>query len=239
MTDDIAKSALPWTAAKAARRALVLSSVVCCGAINGDTGEPGAAAVHNRVIDWLSRLSLWDEVEPAEERILRAPFGALTTDEANESVWRSEGLVVLAWALNSFDLPPHDQQIEPPAVAEAAYFLDDDAEEAIDAAKLRPLDQLKAYRELIYAIHSRLRDFAQNGGRQDFAQWIEDKWLNDLSLDPARLIINGDLAIDGKAISLADEEGFSICESIIRERHKAITWLYEGRESYSLTQADT
>jgi len=239
MTDGAAKAPLPWNAAKAARRSLVLSAIVCFGSINDFSGDPGADAVHERVIDWLTRLSLWDEVEPAEERILRAPFGALTAEEANRAVWRSEGLAVLAWALNWYDLPAHDQQIVPPAAAEAAHFLDDDAGEAIDAAKLRPLAELEAYRELMYAIHSRLRDFIRNSGRKDFTEWIAPEWLDHLKLDSARLIAGGDLAIDNTAISQTDEESVSLCETIASERHRAIIWLYDGRENYSLTQADT
>ena len=151
-----------------ARRSLVLAAVVCRGSIDNHTDQSEAEALRTRVLEWLTWLALWDAVEPGEEKILRTPIGQLEQKDVIRATWYVEGLTVLAWALNRYEFPRHDRKVVPHEVAEAVYFLCEDAEELIHTARLRSRDKRKVCRELLYAIHARLRDFLRNGGSKDF-----------------------------------------------------------------------
>ena len=67
----------PASATKVTRRSLVLATMVCRGHIESGVGDSEAEALHPRLLEWLTRLDLWDEVEPNEEKILRVPLGTL------------------------------------------------------------------------------------------------------------------------------------------------------------------
>lgn len=229
----------PVEATRVARRALVLAAVVCRGSIDRDAGQPEAESVRNRVLDWLTRLGLWDEVEPWEENVLRADIGKLEAKEVIQSTWYAEGLAVLAWALNRLDLPRHDEKVDPYAVTDSLWFLSEGAADVIRTARLRSELELKACRELLYAIHCRLRDFARHKSRKDFTSWVEQAWMAALKVGAAQLIVQGDLALNGKPIAGVKESCLQEGEWLTRERHRAIIWLYEGYPIYSQTPVDT
>jgi hypothetical protein len=110
--------------------------------------------------------------------------------------------------------------------------------ESVRAAVLRSPEELDAYGELIYAIHSRLRDFIRNGGHRNFSQWVEQTWIGTLKLDAAHLIVDNDLAIDDKAISEAKHNRIEECATLSLERHRALIWLVEWGGVYSETPID-
>lgn len=229
----------PQSAIRVARRSLVLSAVICRASIDNNASHPDAESLHNRVLDWLTQLNLWDEVEPDEEQMLRAPRGTLDAKEVIQSTWYVEGLAILTWALNHFEFPKHDEQVDAYEVTDSLWFLDESAADIIANAELRSPVELEACHELLYAVHCRLRDFARYGKPKDFTQWIEKTWLDALNLEAAQLIAQNDLAIDGKAISKAEEDRLRECNSITLERHRAIIWLVEGYPIYSETPVDT
>lgn len=156
MNDSMDRSAeTPVSAMRVARRALILSAVVCRGSIDSSAGQPEAESLHKRILDWLTTLSLWDDVELREERALRAALGTLDEKEVIRITWYAEGLAVLAWALNRLDLPQHDEKVDAYAVADSVSFLSEDAADVIGAASLRSPAGLNACQELLYAIHSK------------------------------------------------------------------------------------
>lgn len=227
------------SANRVVRRALVLSALVCRGSIEKGAADPDAEAVHDRLLSWLTQLTLWDEVEPSEETMLRAPLGQLKPKDVIQAIWYVEGLAVLAWALKYFEFPKHDEQVDLFVVTDSLWFLDDAAEDVITNAELRSQVELEACREVLYAIHCRLRDFARHGDQKDFAKWVETEWLDSLGLNAAELFADNDLAIDGIAISEAKEERLQEVNSITLERHRAIIWLVEGYANYTQTPVDT
>jgi len=232
-------SETPVDATRVARRSLVLAAMVCRGAIESGAGQPEADTLHNRTLEWLTKLDLWDEVESSEEKILHTPLGELEQKDVIRATWYVEGLAILAWALNQFDLPRHDEKVDPYSVADAVWFLSEDADELIRTARLRNLTELEACRELLYAVHARLRDFARNRNQKDFARWVEKIWIEALRLDADHLIVDNDLAIDDKPIIDVEENRLQECKWITFERHRAIIWLVEGYSSYSQTPVDT
>jgi len=150
------------------RRSLVLAAVVCRGNIESRVGQPEAEDVHRRLLEWLTALDLWQYVEPDEKTLLQAPLGELGQNEVIQATWQAEGLAILAWAWKEFEFPRHDQKVDPYAVAEAVWFLNADAGEEIHSARLRSAPRRRAARELLYAIHVRLRQYIRSREREDF-----------------------------------------------------------------------
>src|SRR5205823_2910831 len=111
---------------------------------------------HRRLLDWLTSMDLWADVEQREESIIRGPLGSLDEKEAFQATWYAEGLAVLAWALNRTDFPKHDVKVDPYIVGESLSFLSEDAMSMIGTATLRSREDLSACRELLYAMHCRL-----------------------------------------------------------------------------------
>jgi hypothetical protein len=150
-----------------------------------------------------------------------------------------EGLAILGWALNHLALPPHDEPVDPYTTAESVGLLSEDPQEYIESARLRDVKEMEAYREVIYAIHCRLRSFARDKKPVDFARWVDMEWLNILGISRSYLIVQGDLSIGGRAIHAATTDRLQICEWITYERHKAIIWLLDGYPIYSKTPVGT
>ena len=230
---------LPMSATRVARRSLILSAVICRGSIENAPDRPDAEILRFRLLEWLTQLNLWDEVETSEEKMLHAPIGVLKPEDVIRATWYTEGLAILAWSLNYIKFPKHDHQVDPHIVTDALGLLNEFAGEVIATAELCDPAELDAGRELLYAIHSRLRDFARHHDQKDFIQWIERKWINILDLDEAQLIVQNDLAIGDKTISESEEDCWQECEAITRERHRAIIWLFKGNPSYSQIPIDT
>ena len=192
-----------------------------------------------RILDWVALLHLEVELEPHEQKILNTPLGGLEPREVIEATWSIEGLAVLAWALNQFDLPRHDEKVDAYGLTDSLHFLSEEAAELIVSGRLRSTAELDAYREMVYAIHCRLRDFARNRQRKDFTAWVEEAWIELLKIDPAHLIVHGDLGIGDREIGDAEQHRLRICEWLTFQRHRAIIWLLGNYPVYSATPVDT
>jgi len=141
--------------------------------------------------------------------------------------WRREGLAVLAWALNQFELPPYDTPVVPPDAAHLSVGFQDPqiARELVARGELRPraeIDQLATY---LTVVSWRLQQFAITPGPMDLAAFLrgfssfKDTWLDGLR------ILNGDLAIGAQPISQVSAEEVRLCGSIAIERQIAAYWL--------------
>jgi hypothetical protein len=213
--------------------------LTCRGFIEKGANDPEAVALQKRLIGWLQRIGLYDLMEPLEDKIINAPLGTLPRETADRTTWTAEGLAVLAWALGHGDLPKHDAQVDLYALTDSLAFLNDSAGDLIAGATLLGQHELRAYRELLYAVHCRLRDFLRNHQKEDFTTWIEQEWLDLLKLSRAQLIAGGDLAIDGKPISGAEGNRVRTTEWAVCEQHRGIIWLIGEYTIYSKTPVDT
>jgi len=177
-----------------ARRSLILSGLICRGSIDDGAGQADAEELRSRILEWLTASGLWEEAEPYERSLLHAPLGSLCPKDVFRTTWYTEGLAILAWALNRLELPRHDKKVDPYVVTDALGFLNEDAAGIIRQPELRRRAELEACREMYYAIHSRLRDFNRNKEHKDFTKWIEQSWLATLNVDREHLITDSDLA---------------------------------------------
>jgi hypothetical protein len=95
----------------------------------------------------------------------------------------------------------------------------------VKTATLRSAGELRAYREIMYAIHCRLRDFLRNHKSCNFTEWIEMDWLAALRIDSGRIIIKGDLKLEDMAVFAYEGDLARRFESAISEQHRASVWL--------------
>jgi hypothetical protein len=186
------------------------------------------------VVHWWGDLHLHAELEPEEAGLLATPFGSAQRQALVDASWRSEALTVLAWALQRTQLPAHDAQADPSAVANEVGFLMERT--VLESPRLRTSDELAAYADIAFTVHWRLRDFSLNPRALDFAKFCETARFGPLSLTGLRLE-DGDLAIDDAAISKAPEPRVHMAMSIASERHQAANWLLDA--SLPLSETDT
>jgi hypothetical protein len=220
---------------RVARRALVLAALACRGSL--DAVGPGAADVYARLRAWVDKLALVDELGPDEKSLLEAPLGSLEPLQAARATWHAEGLAVVAWALGRFDLPPHDEKVDPFEVTDAVGLLSDDAW-LLDEPSLRPAHERSALRELLYALHCRLTDFRRHRVPRDVRGWFEPSWLEAVAAGDL-LTDDGDVTLGGRPLTEASEARLEECLWITAERHRASIWLVDGSRSYASTTPDT
>lgn len=228
------------TADRVARRALALAAVSVRALVEqDDPDDPSAEEFRQRVLNWVSEVGVGDELEPDEWEVLQRPVGRLDRQQQIDATWRLEGLVVLAWALGKFDLPPHDELVDPNDLARSVGFLDDEAGRALLAsAELRPEAEIDAVAKRLLGIHWRLRDFTLRPQAMDFAAFSRECWFGSFDLGDTRLI-DDDLALGDVAVVDADDQAFGKAYSAARERHLAVNWLRGYSRVYSQTDTST
>ncbi len=229
---------VPPEPVEVARRALILSGVVCRAHLEHYTDKEYRRQTAEDIHEWFTELNLWPHLEPDEEKIVRAKFGKLPHRLEVRGTWYVEGLGILAWALNRNSFPPHDAKVGPVAVTNALDFLSPDAAELLASPELRPAEELKAAREWFYDVHCTLRGFLHWGGDGHLASWIGD-YLAVLKIDPAAVMAGNGLAYKGKPLADADLAELEEWEHVVCQRHRAVMWLEGSDEPYTDISVDT
>jgi hypothetical protein len=221
-----------------ARRALILSAVVCRATLESYTDAEYKRQTAKDIHDWFDQLELWPYLEPVEEEIIRARFGKLPTSSQINATWYVEGLAILAWALRRADFPPHDQKVDPIAVTNALDFLNLDAAKLVNSHRVRSQDVLQAAREWFYDLHCTLRCFLHHKGDGRPGAGVRD-YLKILEIDPNRVIDDGCVVVDGSSLCKVGRKRVEEFESIVRERHRAAIWLVGEDPVYTDLNVDT
>jgi hypothetical protein len=189
-------------------------------------------------VTWISSVGLDDELEARESAIIRAPLSKLSEREVINASWEGEGMATLAWALSCYDLPAYDQIVSSPSVGESLGFLNELSGTVLDSPRLRPAEEVDEFREQMFALHWRLREFSLRPEFLDFARFACECSFGPL--DIARLpLVRGDLAIDGRTLMDVGEDRWGECLSISSERHRTANWLAGHKPIYSQVTADT
>jgi hypothetical protein len=225
----------PPAAARVVRRALALTALTTRAVLERDAAQrvPLVNETYQGLLAWVKAVGIGTEFEPHEWEVLQRPLLKLDSQMQIDSTWRLEGLVVLAWALGRFEIPPHDQLVEMNPLWDSLGWLDVAAtKELLAGAALRPRAEIAALRNLLFALHWRLRNFRLKPEVMDFAEFGRTCWFGALDISGLPLV-DGDLALRGQRIDRADPEVFSIAQSAAQERHQAANWLWEGPERYS------
>jgi len=230
---------VPPTLDRVCRRAFVLVSVACRASLEEAPQHPDSIGIYGRLQQWIADEDLRQEFEAHEWEGICCPLGALTRRDRIDMSWRSEGLVVLAWALQRSDLPPHDTQADGPCVGEAIGFLEDGAVGRLIAdARERSQEDLRWLEEMTLAVHWRLRQYSLHPEPIDFVDFAQKCQWADMPIADLPMI-DRDLALRGKPISQASESLLSECTSIASERQQAANWLAGYEAQYSEVTCDT
>jgi hypothetical protein len=163
-SDEEEAEPVPPTPTRVARRALALAAL--CGRAlleQEDPGDPGVDETRRRILEWVDGIGIRDELEPQEWKVLQRPLGRVEQQDAMNATWRLEGLAVLAWALNRFELPPLDQLVDAGKLLPSVGILNAERAAALIAEPpLRPIEELKTLQNRLFAIHWRFVNFRPN-----------------------------------------------------------------------------
>jgi hypothetical protein len=234
--DELQRPPAP-TALTVARRALILCAVVCRGHLEHYKDEEYRRQTVEHIHEWFDELQLWPDLDPDEEKLIRAPFGKQIR-LSRQATWYVEGLAVLGWALRRTDFPPHSAKVDPIAVTDAFDFLSPDSSESLQSAKLRPRGRIQAAREWFYDVHCSLRGFLNHGGDGHLAPWI-GKYVDAIGLDRTEVMVDGGLAFERAPLACADRKRLEDWETVICERHRASMWLVGDEDRYTEISVDT
>ncbi|HVR95083.1 MAG TPA: DUF4272 domain-containing protein [Thermoanaerobaculia bacterium] len=219
----------PPTAVQVTQRAFVLAAIVARGAAERSVGDPEAEAFRVEVLQWLDAAGVTSALEPQELEILQAPLGTLTEQQAKNAGWRAEGLGVLAWALNQWELASFDVPTDAAVVAETLGFLKPEGLELLNSAQLRSPLETKELARRMYLIHMKLR-LADQGSRSPDIYEVAKR----LRVDPDKLgLVEDDLVIDDTPLKAASEDLVRMTLSTVVERHRAANWLLGDHPVYS------
>lgn len=249
--DDAKARAEAPTPERVVRRALALTAVTVRAILEQEAPSlwtslkglfrsgTSATGTHQILKAWVDKVGIEGELEPAEANFVRRPLGKVSQRMQIDSTWRLEGLVVLAWALGRFDMPPHDKLVDFNAMWASLGWPDTNAADSLLARPtLRSREEICVMRNRLFALHWRLRNFSLRPEVMDFAEFARTAWFGPLDLTDLPLE-KGDLAIGNVRLDRADADAFASTHSASLERHKAINWLWEGPEIYSEARTDT
>ena len=154
------------------------------------------------------------------------PLGQVAQQQQIDSTWRLEGLVVLAWALGRFAIPPHDQLVEFNSLWASLCFLNSPTARTLLANQtLRSRKEIGALRNRLFALHWRLRNYYLNPKVMDFAGFARTCRFGPLDISGVPLV-DGDLGLGGERIDRASPNLFSSAHCAAQERHRAANWLW-------------
>lgn len=191
------------------------------------------------LVEWIDLLDIGDEPEPDEWEVLQRPIGRLDARQQIDSTWRLEGLVVLAWALRLFEMPPHDKLVAPHSLLASMNVLDAPAAKALLAhPSLRSRLEINVMRQRLFALHWRLKNFRVRPSAINFTEFARTAWFGPLDITGLPLVEH-DLALAKERIDRADPEELEKANSAAQERHLAINWLWEGPQQFSQVRTDT
>jgi hypothetical protein len=236
--EDLVEELIPPTPERVAARALTLAAISYRSFMEREAEESGCGSDWGNMLPWLEAVGIFGELEPEERAILETPVGGLSERERIDTSWRSEGMVVLAWALCRSDLPPYRVECEPEEVSAALGLLEEYETSVLAAPQLRPLDEIDEAANVNLALHWRLRQHEYHPGKMDFVAFARDCQWADLSLEGLDVVDN-ELAFGKTPLDEVDEEEYRHVLSITVERHRAFNWLLGFHTLYSEITTDT
>lgn len=238
--EDVETEPEPPTADRVARRCMCLAAIAARGLLEMNLNQGNEPAYqHADIREWCRELNLDSEFEAKESEIIATPAGKLEPQDALNSVWRLEGLAVLAWALGSGELPKYDDLVNPDELLEKLGFLSaENAALKIANAKLRSTEELERFNGQILALHWRMVNFRVDPKEVDYKHMEEECWFGKFDLSWAEFS-GKDLALKGRPITSATDDALQAVSSAAHERHLASNWLAGHSSIYSETDTST
>jgi hypothetical protein len=206
--------------------------LACRAMIDGDP-DPGALEMAGKILPLTHKAGVFETYDPAEVRLLQAPWGSLPRTARVALSWAVEGVAVMAWALGKAELPPFDIRCEGAPVGSALGLFQLEGSEALRDATLRDPAEIEAHALNYEVLSWRLEQFLETRQRIDFATRLKDSIILHSIAGDFTLLEDGDLAVDGAPLVEISEERLSEVCAIVRERHKAFRWLLGYEKNYA------
>lgn len=228
----------PPLPSRVAARALVLAAISCRGLMEKDAGDPAAEELRQQIYPWLDAIGAAEELETPETALLLTPLGGLDEKKTISMSWQSEGMVVLAWALEHAELPAIHVECNPREIANGMGFLDERRETPPYSPQLREPAEIEIWADTYLTLHWRLREFSLRPVAMDFVDYASKCQWASLRLDNLE-IQDRELAIDGVRLDELESTVVRRTLGITQERHTAFNWLLGFEPIYSEVTADT
>jgi hypothetical protein len=213
----------PPSAERIHKRALALAYLACRAMIDGDP-NPSAPKMAEAIRTFVAGVRLEDVLEPAESRLVNAPFGAFREFEREETSWTVEGVAVLAWAIGKTELPPYWCNCNGATVSVALGMFRPETRETLGESRLRDANEIEMCALSYLVLNQRIGQYIASPGRMNLAVRLRDPNSPHLLVEGIELI-DDDLAIDGLPLSQVEAERFGEVAQIVRERFNALKWL--------------
>jgi len=97
------------------------------------------------ILPWLESVGTAVELEAMEAALISSPLGTQDEKTVRDSLWQSEGLVVLAWALGPAELPAYYAPCEPSDIANPIGFLGSRETTALHEPRLRDSAEIEKW----------------------------------------------------------------------------------------------
>ena len=96
------------SALRVARRARALTALTVRAILEQTPKDADSKKTCRLIEPRIRDLGIGSELEPDEWAVIQRPLGRMDESQQIFATWRLEGLVVLAWSLNLFEIPAHD-----------------------------------------------------------------------------------------------------------------------------------
>jgi hypothetical protein len=185
-----------------------------------------------RILEFVEQAEIEDTLDAGEKALLRQPAGSWSQLERNQASWLVEGVAVLAWTLCRAELPAYGTKCQAAPVSLSLGLFRPEVREQIGEWETRGQEEIAVWAARYFALHFRLHHYFAQAQKMDFAEVLRDpKWPH--SVRDGLELVDGDLAIDGKALAEVGPERLGEVFSIVRERCKAFRWLTGYDKSYA------
>ena len=149
------------SAERVAKRAMVLAALVCRGFIEVEN-PADVDELRVSLLPWIDKVGARKEMEQHELVALTAPLGGLDAQAQINLAWSVEGLAMLVWVMERYELHPDDTLAEPQSITQKLHLLNDSAKAFVDNPKLREVGELTQMKESCYTKQCHLKEFASN-----------------------------------------------------------------------------
>lgn len=183
--------------------------------------------IHLHLKKWVVKEKILNHFSSDERLLWDAELGDWQQLDRAKIYWRCESLGMLMWAMRFVDVPYYDTQFDLEAV-------------------LNPLDLLNPTIDFVWM--AQLRNDTVIGQARDLAKiwhWRALAKVNNIDLEQIKQmadkmytagnlpdVIDGDFPARGKAYSQLDDDDYTKVASIAKERHYALSWLYQPTDSW-------
>jgi hypothetical protein len=203
--------------------------------------------VNDQIKTWCNDEGITPHQSKAEQKLLSKRFGGWTESEVVESIWRTEALAALLWALGKFkEMPVYTQAVDSSSVWKLIPIMEP-TKPFLKSIKLRSRKVIEAECGAAEFWHWRARtemlrrsEFTPPEG-DTFEACIKRAAESAVKQGIVSKMVAGDVPARGKSYGKLTQEQSANAHSVAVERHFALNWLcgYSNRGDWDSTQTDT